>query len=160
MVLLVGLIIAPVTDDSRAVAAVRDLWREYWNSLGLADDFQGFADELRSLPGRYAKPAGCLLLAGVDEEPAATAALRPLSADACEAKRLYVRPEFRRRGIAEALLLALIDEARAAGYRAMYGDTLPSMSSALELYRRLGFTEVDPYSANPTPGAIYLRLAL
>lgn len=142
------------------IPSIRELWIEYWNSLGLPFAFQGFADEVESLPGRYASPGGCLLLAEVDGAVAATAAFRPLGPRACEAKRLFVRPAFRRRGIAEALLGALIDRARGAGHRHMYGDTLPSMTAAMELYRRLGFEDVGPYAAEPTPGAIYLRLDL
>ena len=142
------------------VTAVRELWSEYWQSMGLPLDFQGFADELRGLPGKYAPPEGCLLLTRIDGQPAATAAFRPLRRDACEAKRLYVRPVFRRRGLAVSLLARLAEEARRAGYRDLYGDTLVTMASALDLYRRLGFQEIGPYSDHPTPGAVYLHLSL
>lgn len=139
---------------------VRTLWREYWNFLNLPEDFQGFGDELRTLPGLYADPEGRLLLARVEGRPAGTIGLRPLNGRACEGKRLYVRPEFRSKRIGQALLTVLIEEARAIGYREIYGDTLPSMGSALALYRKFGFSEVGPYSSHPTPGAIYLRLIL
>jgi GNAT superfamily N-acetyltransferase len=142
------------------IAAVQELWREYWRALGLSLDFQNFEEELRTLPGKYAPPSGRLLLVRIDGEPAATAALRPLRPDACEAKRLYVRPDYRRRGVAGSLLKALVAEARGLGYRHLYGDTLTVMASALDLYRRLGFVEVGPYSDDPTPGAIYLHLSL
>jgi GNAT superfamily N-acetyltransferase len=142
------------------IAAVRELWSEYWRALGLSLDFQNFAEELGSLPGKYGPPAGRLLLVRIDGQPAATAGFRPLRQDACEAKRLYVRPAYRRRGVAAFLLARLIEEARRAGYRQLFGDTLGSMASALELYRRVGFAEVGPYAENPTPGAIYLRLSL
>lgn len=146
--------------DTSAVDAVRDLWLEYWNSLGLAFDFQGFDEELRELPGKYASPSGRLFLVRIDGNSAATAALRPLGNEAGEVKRLYVRPEYRNRGLALQLLARLIEEARQCGYRALYADTLPSMTSAFRLYKRIGFTEVEPYSENPTPDAIYLRLDL
>jgi GNAT superfamily N-acetyltransferase len=87
-------------------------------------------------------------------------ALRPLSEFGCEAKRLYVHPRFRGQGVGAALLNRLIEEARVAGYREMYGDTLTSMRTALQMYSRFGFCEVAPYSANPTPGAIFLKLSL
>jgi len=146
------------------IAAVQELWNQYWQSFGLSFDFQDFADELRTLPGKYAPPAGRLLLARIDGQRAGTAAFRPLqndaSADACEAKRLYVRPAYRRHGLARLLLTRLIEEARRTGYRKLYADTLVTMDSALGLYRSLGFVEVGPYAENPTPGAIYLRLSL
>lgn len=151
-------ILGPANDSD--IAGIQELWSEYWQSLGLSPDFQNFAEELRSLPGKYAPPAGRLLLVRIDGQPAATAAFRPLSAEACEAKRLYVRPAYRRRGIAGSLLAKLAEEARRSGYHFLYGDTLETMAPALDLYRSIGFVEVGPYSDNPTPGAIYLRLSL
>ncbi len=154
-----------IVDSASAsdIAAVRELWTEYWQALSLPPDFQGFAEELRTLPGKYAPPAGRLLLLRIDGQPAGTAAFRALSitpGDACEAKRLYVSPAYRRRGVAGSLLAKLIEEARLSGYRSLYADTLARMSAALDLYRGVGFVEVGPYSENPTPGAIYLRLGL
>jgi carbonic anhydrase len=99
-------------------------------------------------------------MALVQGKPAGTAALRPLSERSCEGKRLYVRPQYRGRGIGRALVDRLIEEARLAGYEEMYGDTLKSMKSALRLYTQAGFREVGPYSSNPTPGAIFLKLSL
>jgi len=153
-------VITSVDASAADIGAVQELWSEYWRSLGLSLDFQDFGEELRALPGKYAPPAGRLLLARIDGEAAATAAFRPLRQDACEAKRLYVRPAYRRRGVAGSLLAALIEETRRAGYRDLYGDTLTTMAQALDLYRNMGFVEVGPYSDNPTPGAIYLHLSL
>lgn len=151
-----------ITDGSnpKDILAVRELWEAYWQSLGFARDFQHFHQELDSLPGKYAPPQGRLFLVRMDGNPAATAALRPLSADSCEAKRLYVVPACRGRGIAAALMARLIEEARAAGYRRICGDTFATMDTALAMYRRMGFAEVGPYSTDPTPGAIYLQLDL
>jgi GNAT superfamily N-acetyltransferase len=139
------------------IPLVQSLWREYWGLAGLSPDFQAFAEEVRSLPGRYAPPAGQLLLATIQGEPAGTAALRPLAGAGCEAKRLFVRSEFRGQGVGEALVRRILDEARTAGYREIFGDSLPSMRAALRIYQRLGFCESGPYSPNPTPGAVFLR---
>jgi putative acetyltransferase len=136
--------------------AVRALWREYWSAYGLDPGFQGFAEEVASLPDAYT----LILLAHQDAGPVATIALRPLDRTCCEAKRLYVRPAARGQGLGRALLKAVIDAARRQGYRELYGDTLPVMQSALGLYRELGFEPVGRYSSTPTPGAIYLRLTL
>jgi putative acetyltransferase len=82
------------SSSARDIVAVRELWTQYWQSIGLPLDFQGFAEELRTLPGKYTPPAGRLFLVRIDGQPAGTGAFRPLSIsarqDACEAKRLYV----------------------------------------------------------------------
>lgn len=142
------------------IDAVRLLWRQYWSALDLPDDFQDFGVELLKLPGPYASPRGVLLLARVDGVAAGTVAMRPLGPEAAEAKRLYVRPAYRRAGVAAELMAKLVESARTIGYRKLYGDTLPSMSAAAALYERLGFHPTGPYSENPTPGAIYLELDL
>jgi GNAT superfamily N-acetyltransferase len=139
---------------------LRALWLEYWQSLGFSPGFQNFAAEMKDLPGKYAEPRGRLLIASVETRTAGAAAFRALRADACEAKRLYVRPQYRGFGLGSALLNRLIEEARNAGYDKMYADTLTSMDSAMRLYRAFGFREVASYSTTPTPGAIFLELIL
>ncbi len=145
------------------LAAVRDLWREYWISMDLPDDFQGFSEEVQGLPGVYGADGGALLLAiekTPEATPAGTIALRRLNDRAGEVKRLYLRPAYRGRGLGRFLLENVIQRARATGYQAIYADTLPSMTDALSLYARLGFQRVEAYSNDPTPGAVYLRLDL
>jgi len=142
------------------VEQVRGLFEEYWTSFGFTPCFQNFGKEVASLPGDYAPPGGRLALAFLDGEPAGCAALRQLDASRCEAKRLYVRPKFRGRGLGRALMDWLIAESRAAGYTEMLGDTMPVMSQALEMYDRMGFERTGPYSSKPTEGAVYLRLKL
>ncbi len=136
------------------------LWSEYWSGLGLPADFQNFEHERISLPGVYKAPRGRLLLSRAGEIDAGTAAMRPIDEKSCEAKRLYVRPANRGQGVGAALLARLVKEAAAEGYADMFADTLPSMQRALQLYKCFGFSEVGPYSAKPTPGAIFLRLSL
>ena len=149
-----------VARDRQDLEAIQSLWMGYWKSLGLAPEFQGFADEVRSLPGAYGQPGGLLLIVWAAETPAGTIALRRLAEQSCEAKRLFVRPEFRGQGLGRTLLDRLIGDARSMGYRTMYGDSLLSMTDAQALYRSYGFEEVGPYSPTPTPGAIYLKLSL
>jgi putative acetyltransferase len=142
------------------LAIVRQLWGEYWESLGLPMDFQGFGEEVQSLPGVYAALGGALLVAFDSSEPAGTIALRRLGANSGEVKRLYLRPKFRGRGLGRRLLETIIDRATAVPYDCLYADTLPSMMEALSLYARGGFARVEAYSNTPTPGAIYLKLKL
>ena len=136
--------------------AARELFSEYQAALGVDLCFQGFAEELASLPGKYTS----LLLAFSDGKPLGCAALRPFDDADGEMKRLYVRPAGRGRGIGRMLAARVIDEARRAGYRRVVLDTLPSMKEAQALYRSLGFREVAPYYANPIPGTSYLALPL
>jgi len=142
------------------VRQARVLFEEYAASLGTDLCFQSFDRELAELPGSYAPPQGRLLLAWSNGELAGCVALRPLGSGACEMKRLYVRPAYRRFGIGRTLAGHVIREAAQAGYRRMRLDSLPSMSTALELYRRLGFREIAPYTINPVEGAVFLELEL
>jgi putative acetyltransferase len=140
------------------LSLVRQLFEEYWQSFGFTPCFQNFEAEVAGLPGYYTPPDGRLALAFVDGKAAGCVALRRLDDQRCEAKRLYVQPAFRGRGIGLALLEWVIGAARAAGYREMLGDTMPVMRRALAMYERLGFERTESYAAEPTPGAIYLRL--
>lgn len=143
---------------------VRLVLRDYAASIDVDLGFQGFEDELAGLPGLYAPPAGLLLLATVDGAVAGSGAFRPLpDADypnACEMKRLFVRPAFRRFGLGRILAQALMDRATEAGYSSMLLDTLDDMEAARGLYESLGFVEVPPFYFNPIPGAHYLKAEL
>lgn len=138
----------------------RGLFTEYAASLGFDLSFQGFDEELAGLPGEYASPAGRLFLAECDGRLAGCAALRPMGGGACEMKRMFVRPEFRRRGIGRLMAVVLIAEGRAIGYERMLLDTIASMTEAIALYRSLGFRDVAPYRYNPIAGAVFMELAL
>ncbi len=121
---------------------------------------QGFEAELAELPGRYAPPSGCLLLAMVGDVPAGCVALRDLGGGTCEMKRLYVAPEGHGRGIGRRLVEAVIRRAERTGYRRMVLDTLPGMAGAIALYRGSGFIETARYWDNPVGRAIYLERRL
>jgi putative acetyltransferase len=142
----------------------RLILRDYAASLDVDLGFQGFDEELETLPGVYAPPGGLMLLALVDGAVAGSGAFRPLpDADypnACEMKRLFVRPAFRRFGLGRLLAQALMDRATEAGYSSMLLDTLDDMEAARGLYESLGFVEVPPFYFNPIPGAHYLKAEL
>jgi ribosomal protein S18 acetylase RimI-like enzyme len=153
-----------IPSDDESLETTRGIFREYARSLGVDLCFQNFDEELAGLPGDYASPHGHLLLAFVDGELAGCGAFRGLVdvdyANACEMKRLYVRPAFRRFGLGRLLAQALFDEARHAGYSTMLLDTLDDMEAARSLYSSLGFEEIPPYYFSPIAGSHYLKAAL
>lgn len=149
-----------VASSGQQLEQVRSLFEEYWASFGFTPCFQNFGEELAGLPGKYAAPSGRLAVATCHGEPAGCVALRRIDDARCELKRLFVRPKFRGAGIGRALLSWILAEARNAGYREAFGDTMPVMRDALALYERAGFEQVEPYAEDPTPGAIFIRLKL
>jgi putative acetyltransferase len=138
------------------IGVVRALFLEYSRSLSFDLCFQNFEQELAELPGRYANPRGEILLA----PGAGVVALRPLSDDICEMKRLYVQPHARGLGLGAQLARAIIAAGQARGYRAMRLDTHESMVAAIALYDALGFREIAPYSKTTEIGLRYYELPL
>ena len=148
------------TESARDLDEAARLFKEYADSLQISLDFQNFDEELAALPGCYAPPEGCILLATWEGEPAGCVALRKLEDGACEMKRLYTRPAFRGRKIGVALAEAVIAAARQLGYERMRLDTLESMVQARRLYKSLGFYEIAPYCFNPFEDAVFMELKL
>lgn len=143
------------------IEQVRELFLEYAQSLGFSLCFQGFDKELAELPGGYAPPDGRLLLVEFEGQLAGCVALHKLEGRICEMKRLYLRPQFRGKGLGRALAERIIAEARAIGYERMRLDTVePVMKDAVAMYRRFGFEEISPYCVNPIEGALYMELKL
>jgi GNAT superfamily N-acetyltransferase len=148
-------------ESQQQIAQARELFLEYAQSLGFSLCFQNFDNELASLPGDYAPPDGRLLLAEYQGKLAACVALHRLDAESCEMKRLYLRPQFRGKGLGRILADRIITEARQIGYRRMRLDTVePVMKDAVAMYRKLGFKEIDPYRTNPNAGTVYMELLL
>ena len=173
-----GYEIHPATRDE--LPDVRRLLQEYVEWIGLDLAFQEIDAEIDGLPGDYAPPLGILLVAArPGEQPVAMIALRPpdsacladlstlasakveaRGAKAGEMKRLYVHPSARGHGLARALILRLLDEARALGYQEIRLDTLPMMGDAQGLYVALGFRDIEPYYETPIAGTRFMALRL
>ena len=151
--------IAPATTDAD-LAAVGDLIDAYAASLGHDLCFQGFCAERADLRAAYAAPGALLLARGADGAPVGCVAVRDRGAGTAEMKRLYVAPAARGTGLGRCLADAAVEHATAAGFRRLVLDTLSTMTTAIALYRSLGFRETAPYYDNPLAGAVYLALEL
>ena len=141
-------------------AAAEMLIREYALSLGISLEFQHFEEEIGNLADEYGRPHGVLLIARDRNGYAGCGGVRRFSDDACEMKRLYVRPAAQGQGIGRAIAIALIDEARTIGYRRILLDTLPTMHRARSMYRSLGFRDTAPYRYNPIAGTTFMEREL
>lgn len=140
------------------IPALQELFREYARSVGNEICFQTFEKEVAALPGAYAPPQGQILVATDTQTLAACVALRPLTPQICEMKRLYVRPAFRNTGLGRNLTDNTLTLAATLGYTALRLDTLPQMTAAIALYRKLGFLEIPPYADNPASALCFEKL--
>ncbi len=142
------------------IGLVQQLWRAYEAELDESLAHQGFEAELAGLPGVYAPPLGALLLAlDGDGQAVGTAAMRPLTGDACELKRMVVLPEARGRGIGRALVEAICESAR-EHYEVIKLDTSSRWVAANALYHRCGFVECERYNDDPHPDTLFMERRL
>ena len=75
-------------------------------------------------------------------------------------KRLYIRQAFRGQGLGERLVRRVIDDAREIGYQRIMLDTLPFLTTAIAMYRRLGFVDTPRYNDSPLEDTVYMRYDL
>jgi predicted N-acetyltransferase YhbS len=142
------------------INTARRIFKEYEKYIGVDLKFQNFKKELENLKSEYSPPKGCILLAFFDGDIVGCVALREFKSQICEMKRLYVKNEFRGKGIGKTLVELVIQKAKEVGYSHMRLDTLSFMKEAIALYYRFGFKEIKPYRYNPIPGAQFFELNL
>jgi len=152
------------------IVAVRELMREYatWAftlvpGSNKAPAWDGFDEELAALPGVYAPPAGRLLLAMQDGQPAGCVCLKKNDATTSELKRLYVRPTFRGKNIGQQLVKMLVEDARQARYQRIVLDSHISMKKAHAIYQEAGFRLVsapDNFPENLKPIVVFMECDL
>ncbi|HSP48489.1 MAG TPA: GNAT family N-acetyltransferase [Clostridiaceae bacterium] len=147
-------------DGKERLQDIRQLFREYAESLEIDLCFQNFEEELEALPGKYAAPEGTMILALVDGESAGCIALRKSSEGIAEMKRLFVRDDYRGLHIGKRLVQLILMEAAKLGYSYIRLDTLSTMKEAVSLYQSFGFYEIEPYIYNPIEDAKYMELKL
>jgi putative acetyltransferase len=154
-----ALVIRPVQAPAD-LELVKTLFNEYVQWLGIDLSFQDYEQEISHLPGKYAEPFGCILLAEWEQQPAGCIAFWPIAPNTCEMKRLFVRPHFRGHKIASQLVQAGLDWAKNKSYGKMVLDTLRSMTPAMNLYQSFGFVETSAYYYNPQPDVVYFEKKL
>lgn len=146
---------------------VQSLFSEYTDMLVQGDStfkeylqIQNYDDELKHLEKKYGLPEGRLYLAYEDEKLAGCIGLKKIDEENCEMKRLFVREQFRGKNIGNILIQKIIDDAREIGYQHMFLDTLPFLESAIHMYRKYGFYEIESYNDSPMENSIYMKLDL
>jgi ribosomal protein S18 acetylase RimI-like enzyme len=136
------------------------LFQEYANSLNISLAFQNFDEELNIINSMYGSPTGCLLLVYDNELPVACAAYRKIGEDICELKRMYIKPDYRGKGIGQEIMNILCTRSKLNGYRLMRLDTLDTMTPAIKLYSNNGFYTIEAYYHNPNEGVVYMEKSL
>lgn len=152
--------IQDITGESGELDIVRVLFKEYLSELDEDLCFQSFDEEIEKPLKKYGPPAGSLLLAYWNNEPAGCIALQPLSEQACEMKRLFVRPQYRKFGLGEELVKKIIERGREKGYKKMVLDSLERLQPAIKLYLKHGFENTSAYYTNPLPNVVYMEKLL
>lgn len=153
--------IQKVTTEGPALESIKLLFKAYLLELNEDLCFQSFDSEIDNPLYKYSAPTGALFIAYHNATPVGCIALQPLQeAQTCEMKRLYVVPEYRKLKIGEALVQALLLEAKTLGYLTMKLDTLDRLQAALKLYLKYGFETVTAYYDNPLPGVVYMQKEL
>lgn len=153
--------IQPVSAPGSDLSSLVTLFREYQQGLGEDLCFQGFEAEMQDPLKKYTQAGGVLFLAKLEGRPVGCIAFQRVLPDGtCEMKRLYVQAFARGRGIGEALVTRLLEEARSRGYHTMVLDTLDRLQPAIRLYERFGFEHTTAYYENPLPGVVYMKKRL
>ena len=149
-----------IVDGYDHLDQIKQLWRDYIIEIGIDLGFQDFEQEMASLPGKYARPHGRLLVAIIDQQVVGCIGLRQLFDQSGEIKRLYIKPSYRNQKIAKQLVSAIIEHAKSMNMDTLFLDTLINMHQARQLYQGFGFKECESYYDSPLTNAVYYRLTL
>lgn len=146
---------------------IKSLFTEYTEYLVENDvefkkylEIQKYDNEIENPEDKYGMPWGRLYIAFYENQVAGCIALRKLNDTQCEMKRLYVKPEFRNKGIAKMLVEKVISDSKEIGYSSMLLDTLPFLQTAIKMYKKIGFYEIGCYNDSPLDNTIYMKLDL
>jgi ribosomal protein S18 acetylase RimI-like enzyme len=143
--------------DTNEIAKTRALILKYINRLNQDLSFQNIDEELNRFPEKYAEPDGAFIIAKENGNIAGCVGLRKTDDKTCEMKRLFVDDKYRGKGTGKKLVEIIIEEAKSKNYEKIQLDTLDTMKSALGIYYKAGFYEIEPYYNNPNAGVVYLE---
>lgn len=152
-------LVAP--EDRPTLTSCQTLFKAYEAGLGISLAFQGFDEEVATLPGKYAlQHGGALFLATHNQQPVGCVAYYQHTPTQCELKRLFVLPDHRGQSVAKQLMQHALAHAKTAGYATAVLDSLKRLTGACTLYEAMGFAPCAPYNANPHPDVVYYSKAL
>jgi GNAT superfamily N-acetyltransferase len=146
-------------DLDRDIEAIRELWLEYftWVNTELETRY-GFptstSEELQheiATIARFWPPDGHLLVAFLGDAAIGTVAMKRMTPDEAELKRMFVRPDHRHAGVGRALVDELIRVMQREGYERVVLDSPDFLAAAHSLYRSIGFMEIEPYPESEIP---------
>ena len=150
-----------IIDGETHIEKIEQLLKEYLKELGRDLSFQNVAAEFYDLRAKYLPPNGRLLCAQTDNgEIVGCVAYHKHNNQRCEMKRLYVKPEYRKNNAGRLLVDKIIELARQDGYAEMVLDTIKPLQGAIGLYKKMGFTETEPYYNNPMDDVLYFKKIL
>jgi ribosomal protein S18 acetylase RimI-like enzyme len=149
-----------IADTDTAYTAAKELFEEYATWLGIDLCFQKFDEELLQLREMYGLPTGAILLYKTEEGFGGCVAIRDKGNNIAELKRMYIKPEYRGRGVGKILLEKALALSKELGYKKIRLDTLSSMTTAIQLYRSAGFYNIEAYYFNPEPAAVFFEKEL
>ncbi len=153
--------IMKIIDGEMHIEEIEKLLKEYLTELGRDLSFQNVAAEFYKLREKYLPPNGRLLCAQADNgEIVGCVAYHKHNDQRCEMKRLYVKPDCRKNNAGRLLVDKIIELARQDGYSEMVLDTIKPLQSAIRLYKKVGFTETEPYYNNPMDDVVYFKKQL
>lgn len=149
-----------ICNSKEEFAIAKILTQDYMKWLGMDLNFQNTKKEFQVFETMYGKPEGCFIYATINGAISGGVAIRKLDSKICEMKRLFVYRSFQGKGMGEVLCEKIISIAREVGYCKMRLDTVAKLKSAIGLYKKIGFYEIDAYCPNPDPTVKYMELKL
>lgn len=143
------------TEEEYKAAAM--LFAEYAAWLAVDLGFQHFDEELQNLKMVYNSNDGGIILCKTNNEFIASVAIRKISTEIAELKRMYVQPLYQHKGIGQQLLKEAFALAEKCKYNYIRLDTLNHMLPAINLYKKNGFYKIPAYYHNPIATAVYFE---